>query len=191
MVDRNIHEEDIEAWLDALKGRDPLSTSPELLREAKAVHSLLAAHVEKRLVPASEHDVQRFIFRLKKEGLLKPERRISGVFAAVASIGFVALALAIMQPWKALKQEGLDESQVWRGGEDAQRIRTNDPRASAAKVEKLLRDHGLMVRRIEENTSIRLQVKLPVEATELHEKLIAEGLDLPKNGRLDVFWVGY
>jgi hypothetical protein len=184
MVDRNIHEEDIEIWLDALKGRDTLSTPPEILREAKAVQNLLAAHVEKRLVPANEHDVQRFIFRLKKEGLLKSERRISGVFAALASIGFVVLALVIMQPWKALKQESLEDSQVWRGGEDAQVLKANHPQQLANEIMGILSQSQLTARRIDHQNQIQIQAKIPAEAISARSELQRLGIVVPDHGRL-------
>lgn len=188
MAERDSDQHDIEKWLEALRGAHPPSISPEMKQEAEMLRTLIYERVAKRQTPATESDVQRFLFRLKQERVLTAERRNWGWLAAVASVGFVALSLAIMQPWHQEGEEFMDESSVWRGGESAQRIHTNNPDVAASKVEALLRDSGLMVRRMDEAGSVRLQAKIPEEANQLMLALRAEGVAVPKNGNMDVVW---
>lgn len=188
MAERNSDHHDIEKWLEALRGDHPPSISPEMLKEAEMLRALIHERAAKCQTPATESDVQRFLFRLKQERVLTVERRNWGWLAAVASVAFVALSLVIMQPWRQGDEGSMDESSVWRGGESAQRIHTNNPDVAASKVEALLRDNGLMVRRMDEAGSVRLQAKIPEEANQLILDLRAEGVAVPKNGNMDVVW---
>ncbi len=152
------------------------------------LRSLIHERALRYNTPASDDDIKKFISRLKQENLLEPRQHLRPKLLAIASICIVALSLAIVQPWKPEIEEVTEEAVIWRGSHSIQEIRVSSPVEAAAKVEAILRESGLILRRIEEAESIRLQAKIPRDADGLKRALTLEGIQLPANGDLDVRW---
>ncbi len=189
MIDRDSEREPVEIWLEALQGRQLPSMSPEARKEAEMLRDLIHERALRLKTPASDDDIRKFISRLKRENLLDPKQHHWPKLLAIASIGVIALSIAIVQPWRTEIEGMTDEAAIWRGNHPIQEIRVSNPVEAAAKVEAILRESRLMVRRIDEAESIRLQAKIPADADGLKHSLTAEGIQLPVNGDLDVRWI--
>ena len=117
-------------------------------------------------------------------------------FAFAASIGALVVGLQFIY-FQRPPESSIEDDLVMRGDEQAQRIIVADAaegKAKADEVERLLRDAGVLVRRIEISGGIRIEAKVTASdlkrETSLGEEFKKRGLILPEHGRLVVKWVG-
>jgi hypothetical protein len=175
----------LERWVRALNGRALPGTSPELLREAAIVRDLVTHRAGRRLDSPREHELQRFLFRLRQEKIIASRPARPGLYALAASLIALAATLLILQPGQEALPPG-DAGSTWRGGEKSQHLRADRPAETASKLEILLSAHGVAVRRQVHGQQIQLQARIPPDATALREALRAEGISVPDHGRLDL-----
>ena len=179
-------EQEMEMWINALRGHASPGTPPEMVREADLLRRIFKRRVESSYRKPAEQQVQRFLMRLHREGVLSVKRKFA-LFALVASLGFVAFGLALTaQVWKNQQTDEIEQP-VMRGFEQAQRIKIADPKAMADRIEALLNANGLENRRVNTTDSVQLQAKIPVDAKAVTTQLTAMGITTPEHGRLDVF----
>lgn len=108
-------ERDLDAWLDGLRGR-PVAGSPASHEAAAQREAIAAAHATRASEPQDPQELQRLLFRLRREGLLgagtdaatpaarsAPRWRLPAAVAAVLALG---LALTMVGPG------------LWQGGEE-------------------------------------------------------------------------
>jgi hypothetical protein len=105
--------------------------------------------------------------------------------AGLLSLAGVATLFIMLRPVEPPLDDGLE---VLRGAEQAQRLQVADPAAFATELQALLQAQHLLVRRIDSasGASIQLQAKLPADAQQLRQALLARGVQVPAHGRLSL-----
>lgn len=178
-------KDEIEMWVNALNGQLDENTPEHIAKEARLIKSLITTNVTNKLKPATDFEVKLFLKRLQHEGLIKKTASFKQYFAMAASIATLGLGLLILKPlWMPTEQMPADI--VWRGEEQGQIIKHADFVEKANLIESLLKQNGLMVRRIYNAKYVRLQAKIPSDATSLKQALKTQGVEVPEHGRLDL-----
>lgn len=106
--------------------------------------------------------------------------------AGLLSLAGVATLFIMLRPVEPPPDDGLE---VLRGAEQGQqRLQVADPAAFATELQALLQERHLLVRRIDaaNGASIQLQAKLPADALQLRQALLARGVQVPAHGRLSL-----
>lgn len=136
---------DGDAWLDALRGRPRSGTDAITLREADDLRrALLDVNRERSSDAADQEELQRLLFRLRRDNVLSSRtsaNRWRAPFAAAATIALCA-GIAVMMPsgWWA----GGDDP-VLRGGGSVQIVEVADVPAALIQIERVLRAAGAIV----------------------------------------------
>lgn len=117
-------DDDLDAWLDGLRGRAAPGAAAATREQARAQRAAVTdAHAARQAAqPDDPQELQRLLFRLRREGLLGGERasaatRLRLPMAAAAAL---ALGLAITMIGPALWHA--DDAPVLRGGASVQVI---------------------------------------------------------------------
>ncbi|MBT9491844.1 MAG: hypothetical protein IV107_05755 [Paucibacter sp.] len=184
---------DIERCLHALGGnatqnQDASTRAGRLMRELMLGEQAQTSAVDDEATVA-------MMARLRAAGAFQGRRRQThGIrwptwLSLPAAAGLLSLAgvatLFIMQ--RPIEQLPFDDGlEVMRGAEQAQRLQVADPAAFATELQALLQAQHLLVRRIDAagSASIQLQAKLPDDAGQLKQDLLARGVHVPAHGRL-------
>lgn len=117
-------------------------------------------------------------------------------FALAAGLGALVFGLQLTHFLRPPDQP-LEYDVVMRGDEQAQRMAVADAsvaKAKADEAERLLRDAGILVRRIEISEGARIEAKITANDLKrqvgLGEKLKQMGVAVPEHGRVVVEWMG-
>lgn len=143
--------DDLDHWLDGLRGRDRADAPAATRAEAQAQRSAIAeAHRDAQAArPDDPQELQRLLFRLRREGLLGAEARATAhpwrLRLPVAAAAALALGLAITMIGPGLWQA--DEEPVLRSGAAVQTLEADASQVEAAaqRVQQALRSAGATV----------------------------------------------
>jgi hypothetical protein len=139
-------DRDDDAWLDVLRGRaHPEVNSATRIEAQDTRRAVLDANRRTHASTSTEpEELQRLLFRLRREGLLS-----SGAFAwKVRSAWAIAATLVLAIAFTALVPSSLFESgdePVLRGEGAVQIMEVTDVNASAMQIESVLRGAGASV----------------------------------------------
>jgi hypothetical protein len=149
-------DEDLDHWLDGLRGRDARGAHAATREEARQQRAAIAAAHAQRMHGADgdadrgddPQGLQRLLFRLRREGLLAGEERAASRWRArlpLAAAAAVALGLSIAIVGPALWQT--DEAPVLRGGPALQVLEVDASAVAdtAARVQQALLATGAIV----------------------------------------------
>lgn len=131
---------DDDRWLEALRGQRPAGAPARTQAEAEALRrALLGAH-DGETGPAAtggtDAELQRLLFRLRREGLLERAPRAAWQWpAAAAAVLVLGVSLVINLP-------GGPEPETLRGSGAVQVLTVADPAEQARRIEALLRARG-------------------------------------------------
>lgn len=179
--------DDLDHWLDGLRGRGRADAPAATRAEAQAQRTAIAeAHRDAQAaLPDDPQELQRLLFRLRREGLLGAEsraaahpwrRRLPLAAAAVLALG---LAITMIGPglWQA------EEEPVLRSGAAVQTLEADASQVEAAalRVQQALRSAGATVSVIDIGGGAReVAATVPKErVAEATRALAALGLQPP------------
>lgn len=149
MTDREADRKDDDAWLDALRGRSRAGTDESTRREAQATRrALLEARSQRDTTTEPDsQELQRLLFRLRREGLIGAPATANGwrLRAPVAVAAALALGLALTLTMPTLWLSSGDDGEVLRGSGSAQTIEVADVPATLQQLDALLRTTGALV----------------------------------------------
>ncbi len=175
-------------WVNALRNQADPNTPQEILKEAELLRGIYCRHVETAYRKPSEFQVRSFLTRLHREGVLTAKRKF-GLFTLVAGLSFAAFGLALsVQVWKYQQVDEIEDA-VMRGSEQAQRVETANPKGLSGRIETILNAYGIEARRVDGAKAVRLQAKVPLDASPVRNELAGIGISVPEHGRLDIFLV--
>ncbi|MCE9641456.1 MAG: hypothetical protein K8S22_15155 [Betaproteobacteria bacterium] len=178
---------DDDAWLAALAGRDPAGADAKTVTEARAMReAMLEARGDVASADdATERNLQRLLFRLRKERLLDDARapRRWLPYAGIAVAASLALTTALI----VFQREAPDDDSAVMRGDGTQTIARADPKASAAALVAVLRDAGLKPTLIEFGDTLTVTADWPAQPDARQRAALAQhGLKPPRDGRLRV-----
>lgn len=144
------HDDDLDAWLDALRGRPRAQTSAATRIEADAQRAaLLRARADRDSEGTDAQQLQRLLFRLRREGLLGPEsateRSVWRKRLPMAAAAALALGLAITMFGPGVHWIPPEDDTVVRSGVAPQIVLSNDVADTVRMLEALLRGAGAAV----------------------------------------------
>ena len=186
------HDDDtaIEAWYDALAGRNASESVPSPHDEAVRTlrQTLLALDRESAATENLDHDWERLRFRLRREGLLaKPLPYRPGAYWALAASLVLAVVLGIQVVREESPPEGTAETEVMRGQATTSIVlRVADPNALAARIAEACAGSGVpLKRRDDASGAILLDIAVPAtvpaalaDALKLHEFEVPAGKEI-------------
>jgi hypothetical protein len=146
----NTNDDDLDAWLDALRGRPRAQTSAATRIEADAQRAaLLQARAGQESEGEDAQQLQRLLFRLRREGLLGPESAAERSFwrkrLPLAAAATLALGLAITTFGPSIHWMSSEDDTVVRGGVAPQVVLSSDVADTVRRLEALLRGAGAAV----------------------------------------------
>ncbi len=189
----------------------PTSAGQRIGRNIAEGIEALAVQDEAQPLDASFED--RLIAQWRSQGLLDghptaepaepadapeaaPARRRAGWWRAwggprwlsLAAVAALATIAVLTLPWPgAGPADENDAGATMRGAESVQMVRADDPRRTADELEAALRQDALTVRRVDlESGAVRVQAKVPPQATLARRAIEAAGAQVPDHGRLDL-----
>jgi hypothetical protein len=183
-----MNEKDDNDWLDALAGRETLTSATR--REALALRgAVLAANRTPdnvvRLVPRDASREQQLLERAAREGVIErvPPRRKTGLLAIAAG-----LALALTAGMLVRMQTTSPDREVVRGVEgDVVRLQAADPAALKGRILEALRAAGVEATGYEALGVHGIDADLPRPLTPAASRVLAEfGIPEPADGVLRI-----
>jgi hypothetical protein len=145
------HDRDLDDWLDGLHGRPRPGAAPSTVTEASAQRDAIAARHAARPVEAQDpSELQRLLFRLRREGLLGESTEAASTQTRwrlpLAAAAVLALGLAVTILGPGLWQTG--EEPVLRSGAAEQLLEVPgaEVAATAQRLQTALQTLGVAVR---------------------------------------------
>ena len=186
-------DDDLEAWIDRLRGRAPAS-GRDLPREALALRDLLTDPDSRQpLPPPDAYARQRLIFRLKREGLLQSSSWMTDTrtWALAAGVVAVALGLRIVFPGGEGPAPDLAEITAIRGVDGVPTLRVDDPVARGQTLAVALQAAGSTVRHLllPDGTYLVEALVTAPQRPAVDQVLIPMGIAIPENGHLRIVLV--
>lgn len=176
-------QDDIEVWVDGLRGRraDP---------ETETLRRLLQEKESTSAQPSGEYAWQRLRFRLKREGLLASSgRKLSSRFYALAAGLFVlAMTLHFLAPFFQGPDWGEQEATRMRGGEALPTFAVHAPAALAGEITSGLAALNIPARSLRQaDASWLVEARVPEKAWPQVQELLARlrlpAVAMPPNGQ--------
>lgn len=147
----NDPRDDLDHWLDGLRGRDRVDAPAATRAEAQAQRTAIAEthRATHAATPDDPQELQRLLFRLRREGLIGAEARATAhpwrlrLPLAAAAVLALGLAITIIDPglWQ------VEDEPVMRSGASVQTLEvdTLQVEAAALRVQQALLSAGATV----------------------------------------------
>ncbi|RDH84094.1 MAG: hypothetical protein DIZ80_08150 [endosymbiont of Galathealinum brachiosum] len=192
---KNISDKDRpDEWWDVLTGRSVDASDIEKNADARALReSILDSVKEDDLESSSDEELQRLLFRMRKEGLLesgltKHRKTIALSLVASVLLAFVSIQL-IFSPSNtndmAIQVLLNEDYMVMRDISEGQVRTVSDPEAYAAALKTVLESNGLSVNVTKTELEIVVVSKINEGANKDLIKLLSDiQLFVPENGVL-------
>lgn len=175
-----------DQWLDALAGRAPADLSDEARREIEALREAMR-ETDGRF-PASadetERELERLLFRMRKEGLLETKSRWSSPkFAlplAAAAVLVLGVSIIVFSPHDIVPEETRT-----RGGAQVQVIEVPQVDTTVAAIAQALREQGVEPNIFPRGIYRTVDASIPAEKRDvLRGRLKELGVVVPADGEL-------
>lgn len=177
-----------EDFFAALAGRPPATLRPAVRDQVQALRAAIAAHNRALDDGAADQapELERLLFRLRREGLLqhKAPRRV--VPLALAALLVLSVGIVVFGP--AAWRGAADDAPVMRGPQSAvQSLETQDIEGTVAAIEAVLKKHAVTASLYPLGIYRGLSASVPpAQSAAVRAELQAFGLALPPDGELRV-----
>ncbi len=162
-------DRDLDDWLDGLRGRAQPGASPTTQAEAQAQRAAVRAAHEAQREGDDPQELQRLLFRLRREGLLGGASEAAASTARaparwrlpLAAAAVLALGLALTMVGPGLWQAG--EAPVLRSGatEQVLEVPAGEVAATAQRLAAALRDVGAAVAVVSSGDATEVAATVP------------------------------
>lgn len=192
MPDRK-DEIDDETWLALLRGKPITSEQNTDSEQMKLLRATIADWYRDEIEPDEKPDqaaLERLLFRLRAEGLLKASSRPSWKkpprwLAMAASLAVVAIGISLVIHYQRPTEQFPSEGTVMRGVEAAQSVKAQDPEQVLKRLQQEYDRLGISYQVQRKNTAILVDAYIPSELEAPLKALLEElGVKQDSNGRL-------
>jgi len=175
-----------DAWLRALAGRPDAGLPDEVRREAEALRRALGREPDAPPVAPDERELERLLFRLRRERLLEPGSRwTSRTWLPLAAAAVLVLGVAPVLLSPDFRRP--DEDAAIGSRLDIQIVETADVERSLGEIAAALRAAGIEPDATPSGLHRGLSASIPADKTETVRPALEKlGVKVPADGALRV-----
>nr|VFJ60642.1 MAG: hypothetical protein BECKDK2373C_GA0170839_108310 [Candidatus Kentron sp. DK] len=186
---------DDQDWLDILAGKEVPGADPNTVVEAEQLRAaLIARSLEEDPGPQpSQTEIDAFIDRARREGLVAPpqkikpgsrRRRLSGGLSGLALAASIILAIFLVPPWIGQPPDGsIPPDLVPKSHVIPQTMAVTDPRQFVSRLQNSLTGLATNWQVTPMEDGLRVRAKLSENSK---DALAEHGLDFPYEGNLEL-----